>query len=115
MAIRASDYIDKDSDTSVKIRFLGVASSASYTSETQVEGWKETISDISTVFNGSQLAHNSRQTLDLAGFLRRLKGMNGDHASDVKNTRRLIEQWRHNCIWTSLGHELIMEMSSTDL
>ncbi|KAG1805341.1 uncharacterized protein BJ212DRAFT_1486459 [Suillus subaureus] len=89
--------------------------SASHTSETQVEGWTETISDISTVFNNSPLAYCSHEILDLTGFLRKLKGMNGDHASDVKKTRRLIEQWKHESIRISLGHEAIIEMSSEDL
>jgi hypothetical protein len=117
MAIRAPDYAnDEDSDsTSVKIRFLGVASSASHTSETQVEAWKDNVSDISAVFNDSPLANGSHLALDLAGFLCKLKGMNGDHASDVKNTRRLIEQWKHESIRMSLGHEASIEMSSADL
>ncbi|KAG2136454.1 hypothetical protein DEU56DRAFT_756357 [Suillus clintonianus] len=116
MAIQASDYANgTDSGSSVKIRFLGVTSSASHTSETQVEGWTETISDISTVFNNSPLAHHSHEILDLAGFLHKLKGMNGDHASDVKKTRHLIEQWKHESIRISLGHEAIIEMSSEDL
>ncbi|KAG1807012.1 uncharacterized protein BJ212DRAFT_1485871 [Suillus subaureus] len=116
MVIQASDYANgTDLGSSVKIRFLGVTSSASHTSETQVEGWTETISDISTVFNNSPLAYHSHEILDLAGFLCKLKGMNGDHTSDIKKTRCLIKQWKHESIHISLGHKAIIEMSSEDL
>lgn len=116
MAIQASDYANgTDSGLSVKIRFLGVTSSASHTSETQVEGWTETISDISTVFNNSPLAYRSHEILNFTGFLHKLKGMNSNHANDVKKTRYLIEQWKHESIFIFLGYEAIIEMSSEDL
>ncbi|KAG2052783.1 hypothetical protein BDR06DRAFT_1009156 [Suillus hirtellus] len=117
MAICALDYAnDEDSDSKlIKICFLGVASSTSYTSETQVKAWKETISNISAVFNDSPLAHSSHLALNLAGFLCRLKGMDGNHTSDVKKTQHLIEQWKYESIYMSLGYEAMIEMSSADL
>ncbi|KAG2336734.1 hypothetical protein BDR05DRAFT_1005618 [Suillus weaverae] len=59
MAIRASDYTNgtDSAGSSVKIRSLGVASSASHASEIQVEGY------ISPVFKDDPLACRSQEIL----------------------------------------------------
>ncbi|KAG2337689.1 hypothetical protein BDR05DRAFT_1004857 [Suillus weaverae] len=91
-------------------RVISVSSSINHTSETQISGWKEEISHLSSTFSQSPFAKCSGLSLDIDSFLKKLKGMHTDHASDQKKTCRLWKEWKHRVICASYGFEHIEKM-----
>ncbi|KAJ7702656.1 hypothetical protein B0H17DRAFT_1237139 [Mycena rosella] len=73
---------------------LGISSTVDHTSETQVQNWKSKITALSEIFNRCLLAERSAFSFEVSHFLRPLKGMNGDHASDQKKTVHLMLEWK---------------------
>ncbi|PCH43335.1 hypothetical protein WOLCODRAFT_90250 [Wolfiporia cocos MD-104 SS10] len=67
-----------------KMCLIGVDTSVDHTSETQVAGWKQRMSNLSEICAISPLAQHSQQTFNADNFVLKLKGMNGDHAEDQK-------------------------------
>lgn len=91
--VPAENYTD---DNSMKhrhvTRTLGVHSAPNHTSETQVKGWKEVLSEIIEIFMNSPLAKSACLQLSLKQFYQKLKGMNSDHAEDQNKAFRLFEK-----------------------
>ncbi|EIW76785.1 hypothetical protein CONPUDRAFT_21718, partial [Coniophora puteana RWD-64-598 SS2] len=109
IAVQAPTYSDAEksgsqTESQWKIRVVSIKPSLSHTSEAQVAGWKDEISEITALFNESPLARRLHLSLDLNEFLLKLKGMNTDHASDQKKTYRLWQQWKEKTIRTSYGY-----------
>jgi len=94
-----------------QVWLLGVMASVDHTSETQVMGWQDQVRTISQTFNNSPLAQQGSITFEPLDFAHKLKGMNGDHASDQKKTVQLMAEWKEKSIHTSLGfnHILLMD------
>ncbi|KAG1736449.1 uncharacterized protein EDB91DRAFT_1250070 [Suillus paluster] len=67
------------------------------------------------MFSQSPLAKWSGLSLDIDGFLKKLKGMHTDHASDQKKIYRLWKEWKHHVICASYGFEHIKKMKSEAL
>lgn len=97
------------------IRMLDVSSSVDHTSETQFEGWKQSFSDLVELYNASPLARRLLSTLSLPELAKKIKGMNGDHASDQKKTFNLIGAWKHTLTVQDLGEQRMATKSQSEL
>lgn len=94
-----------------KTRILAIDSTVDHTSETQVDGIKSHLAEVSEVYNQSPLSKRSGLMFDIPSFLERLKGMNGDHANDQKKTVRLVREWKDSVYRMRLGYDAILEMT----
>ncbi|KAH7917274.1 hypothetical protein BV22DRAFT_1135542 [Leucogyrophana mollusca] len=109
--LKARSYGQGDSASHKRCaRVVSVASSANHTHESQIEGWKEEISHLSSTFSQSPLAQRTELSLDVNEFLIKLKGMHSDHASNQKKTYRLWQEWKHRVICASYGFDRIEKM-----
>ncbi|KAJ7694769.1 hypothetical protein B0H17DRAFT_1008998 [Mycena rosella] len=96
-------------------RMLGISSTVDHTSETQVQSWKSKITALSEIFNRCPLAERSAFSFEVSHFLRLLKGMNGDHASDQKKTVRLMLEWKELVTRMMLGRDEIHAMEASEV
>jgi hypothetical protein len=63
-------------------------------------------------FSRSTFVKRLGMTLDVNYFLLKLKGMHLDLASNQKKTYRLLQEWKHQVIYTSYRFEQIEKMKS---
>ncbi|KAG2738962.1 hypothetical protein P692DRAFT_20757827, partial [Suillus brevipes Sb2] len=82
------------SDAPKKARLISVASAISHTSESQVDGWRNEITNLADTFSHSPLAKRFGMSLDVDEFVKKLKGMHTDHANDQKKTYRIWQEWK---------------------
>lgn len=118
LALRAEKYTGlkapEDSHNAIpKVQLLGVDAAVDHTSETQVNGWKQKMEEISEVYNGSPLARRTHATLKPDDLVLKLHGMNGDHAEDQKKTFRLMGEWKDKATYQSLGEQELLSMLET--
>ncbi|KAI0066539.1 hypothetical protein BV25DRAFT_1868215 [Artomyces pyxidatus] len=95
------------------LRFLGIHSAVDHTSESQLNGWKQSFMDICALYNSSPLGKCT--PLDLAHVAARLKGLMSDHAEDQKKLFRLLEEWKIRIDRVSRGEEAVLAMSPPEL
>ncbi len=94
---------------------FAISSTVSHHSETQVQSWKKHISDICTLFSCCPISKRTQITFNVPDFLRMLKGMHGDHASDQKKTVKLMLAWKTEAIRTQLGWDHFETLSAAQL
>ncbi|KAJ3012717.1 hypothetical protein NUW54_g1789 [Trametes sanguinea] len=90
-----------------KNRTLGVASSVDHTSETQLQGWQQTLHGLVQAYNQSPLAQRDGGALALEDCITKLAGMSGDHASDQLKTHGLVRNWKREMTYLVLGRDRI--------
>ncbi|KAJ7154373.1 hypothetical protein C8R43DRAFT_1126450 [Mycena crocata] len=98
-----------------KNRVLGITSTVDHTSEGQVENWKSHLAKISDIFKRSPLGRRSRFSFEISDFLRLLRGMFGDHASDQKKTVRLMLAWKEEVARILLGWDEISASEASEI
>jgi hypothetical protein len=105
-------------DNSAKLKHvtctLDVHSAPNYTSETQVNGWKEVLLEIVEIFMNSPLAKSAHLQFSLKQFYEKLKGMNSDHAEDQKTAFRLLAQLKRDVAIEALGAKRITEIHTNE-
>lgn len=104
-----TSYTDMTAPTERVVRSVGVHASVNHTSEVQLKGWQDAFEDIIELFNRSPLARRGQLSLNLVLILRKLCGMNSDHAEDQKKLARLVEQWKKATILEDLGSEYLLK------
>ncbi|KAJ7213194.1 hypothetical protein GGX14DRAFT_519404 [Mycena pura] len=111
LAARAPDYANGNVDTTPKsipkVRFLGVEKTIDHTSAESVRGWNTRITEFIDVFNRSPLAKRLLRKLSVRDFLKILKGMNGDHASNEKSTAKRMQDLKHEASIEELGEQVL--------
>ncbi|KAF7970056.1 hypothetical protein HWV62_25298 [Athelia sp. TMB] len=90
-----------------KNRLFGVHSSISKSAEQEFADWKKEIGEIVTIFTESPFAKRHGLTFDIKEFVRKLRGMMGDHASPVIKTAGLWETFRKSIIYGDLGSKVL--------
>ena len=73
-------------------RFAGILHEVNHSSETQLDGWKEMITHMYSIYNEC-----FGNTTDWREFLERAKGMLTDHAEDQKKLVHLFMAWKQAC------------------
>ena len=81
--------------------FLGIQSAINHTSESQLQGWKETLLDLYTTYNASP--QGAEKPASLMEFTARMTGLNTDHAEDQKKLFCLMREWKLSCDWEVRG------------
>lgn len=100
---------------SPQIFFLGVDPATDHSSATQYEGWKETIAQLSAIYSQSPIAKRTGAFLSEADVALKLKGTNGDHASDQKKKHSMLFDWKMDQTHQALGSKILAEMSQSQL
>ncbi|KAI0051072.1 hypothetical protein FA95DRAFT_1486152 [Auriscalpium vulgare] len=72
VALKVASYGDPSATRSHKIRLLGVDSSVDHSSETQLQGWKDKVLDMSSTFSESPLAKRLETQLRPDDFARKV-------------------------------------------
>ncbi|KAK0235259.1 hypothetical protein EDD85DRAFT_954809 [Armillaria nabsnona] len=111
----APNYDNPSHPSAPSTRLFAISSTVSHHSKTQVQCWKKYISDICTLFSCCPISKRTQITFNIPDFLRMLKGMHGDHASDQKKTVKLMLAWKTEVIRTQLGWEHFETLSAAQL
>ncbi|RPD58133.1 hypothetical protein L226DRAFT_467446 [Lentinus tigrinus ALCF2SS1-7] len=74
-------------------RFVGIESAPNHTSEQQLVGWEDIITEFYDAYNSSPRGRHRH--LDPRDFIRSLVRMMTDHAEDQKKLQRLMAAWKH--------------------
>ncbi|KAJ7318853.1 hypothetical protein DFH08DRAFT_714525, partial [Mycena albidolilacea] len=119
LATRVPDYmvgkIDVDPQSTPKVRFLGVEKTIDHTSTESIRGWQTRVEEFCDLFNRSPLAQRLARKYSVRDFLRILKGMNGDHASNEKSTAKGIQNLKHEEAINELGEQALAGKAYMDL
>ena len=75
--------------------FLGVAPEVNHTTNTQLEGWKQTFSHLCDDFNRSHLGRIV--PADPTKLWAMVKGYLSDHSSDQKKLSAMLEEYWQEC------------------
>ncbi|KAF8160013.1 hypothetical protein B0H34DRAFT_797195 [Crassisporium funariophilum] len=113
IAVRVVDYTKPNALPEWKSRSLGIGTSTNHTSQTQVDGLRKRLEEISQVFNGSPLAKREGLTFKIDDFAYKLIGTSGDHAADQKKSHTIMKEWKLDVILQRLGEEALFAMSVT--
>ncbi|KAJ7673461.1 hypothetical protein B0H17DRAFT_1208410 [Mycena rosella] len=97
------------------MRLFSLTSTVSHTSSAQLENIKSQISAISELYKRSPLGRHSQLNFEISDFLRLLKGMNGDHAADVKKTVRLVQAWKDEVCRIMIGYDEFQKLEPDEL
>ncbi|KAJ6611155.1 hypothetical protein B0H10DRAFT_2437682 [Mycena sp. CBHHK59/15] len=97
-------------DGTHKMRILSITSTVDHSSETQKQNWQTQITGVSEIFKKSPLGRRSALNFEVSDFLRLLKGMNGDHAADMKKTVRMMHEWKVESSRIMLGWDKIQKL-----
>lgn len=104
-----------DPKSTPRVRLAGVEATLDHSSEQSVIGWQHRIQQNTDIFNRSPLAERLQIKFTICQFLRILKGMNGDHASNEKSTARGMENLKRDETIQELGEEALSGKSFMDL
>ncbi|KAJ7681294.1 hypothetical protein B0H17DRAFT_867112, partial [Mycena rosella] len=110
-----SGFLMINKGPSHKMRLLSLTSTVSHTSETQLDNIKTQISLLSDLYKRSPLGRRSTLNFEISDFLRLLKGMNGDHAADMKKTVRMVKEWKYKVCKILLGYDEFQKMDWTEI
>ncbi|THH04966.1 hypothetical protein EW146_g10032 [Bondarzewia mesenterica] len=103
------------SDSTPVSRTLGVHSSINHTSETQLDGWKDSFTDIYETYNEWKTAVGAKSSLTLADLLAKFKGMLSDHAADQKKLFALLVNLKKLVDLEQRGQEALFDMAPSKL
>lgn len=67
------------------------------------------------MYNDSPLAKRLGVQVCLRDFAKKLKGMNGDHASNEKSTAKAMQSWKRDQILDEMGEDRMLEMEADEL
>ncbi|KAJ7577159.1 hypothetical protein C8J56DRAFT_899251 [Mycena floridula] len=109
LAPKLSDDYD-GSGPSWKERTLGVGLFVNHSSETQLQGLKSRLAEISQTFKSSPLAKREQVSFVPDDFAFKLFGANGDHAADQKKNSRMLESWKTMVVDRKMGEEALLDM-----
>ncbi|KAH7917630.1 hypothetical protein BV22DRAFT_1026042 [Leucogyrophana mollusca] len=113
IALKVPSY--SDGTPKIVNRLLGVESAKNHTSETQLEGLKKVVDDMSNLYEASPLSKRHGNVLTPLTFTRKAKGMSGDHSADQKKLFTLFLGWKHDNLLVELGEDAIVEPRLADL
>ncbi|KDQ12824.1 hypothetical protein BOTBODRAFT_176235 [Botryobasidium botryosum FD-172 SS1] len=85
-------------------RFFGITQAANHQSDTQLQGWVDTVQEIHDTYNGSPGLGKSKPR-DWRVFTQMVKGISTDHAHDQKRLFRLFGDLKLNYEAELLGEE----------
>ena len=88
---------------------LGVHATHSHASDVQLETIKTRLTDVADTANAGPGA-----TISASGMIKKLRGMNSDHANDQKKLAQLLYNWKLDSWLVSLGHGAILEYSQSE-
>lgn len=95
--------------------YLGVESTTSHTSETQVSTLKDSIHDICDITARAPKCAVSPETpLKAADVARKLYGANGDHVKDQLKVAHLEKQWKIDSWIDYLGDQALLNLGTPD-
>lgn len=98
-----------------QIYFVGVEATTDHTSATQLKGWLAVIAHISATFSNSPFAARRQLALSDAVFALKLRGTNGDHASDQKKKHSMLFEWKMQMTQIVLGSSVLSQISQAQL
>lgn len=96
-------------------RLLGVHSAFDHKSESQVAGLMTILTRLAERFSQSPLAMRGKASVRVEDILRKMKGMNSDHAEDQKKAFELLRGLKLDMAYETLGAEILLEMELDDL
>ena len=111
----APSYSDDNSNEKHQSRLLGIFSMADHTSQSQVDGLINYLTQIGERFKSSPFAQHGKVTLLVDQFLEKLRGMNSDHAEDQKKVFALLKQLKEELAYETLGAEKLADMEPGNL
>ncbi|KAG2126403.1 hypothetical protein BD769DRAFT_1668415 [Suillus cothurnatus] len=89
-----SHHITYTADDSTGVtRFAGVQHEVNHTSKTQLQGWKDVIHEMCTMYNECMVGATAGVT-DPRELVTKVKGMLTDHAEDQKKLIHLFREWK---------------------
>ncbi|KAJ7895747.1 hypothetical protein B0H13DRAFT_1624250 [Mycena leptocephala] len=119
ITMRAPDYksgsLEIDRNSTPKVRFLGVEKTLDHTSAESIKGWNEHVRECIQLFNDSPLAARLQKKYTFREFLKILKGMHGDHASNEKSTAKGYQTLKLEDTIRELGEQALAGKSVMDL
>ncbi|KDQ25108.1 hypothetical protein PLEOSDRAFT_1078957 [Pleurotus ostreatus PC15] len=117
VAMRTPSYASPSTgpDRTLKVRTLGVFSTVDHSSNASVSGWQQRLRGIEDVFSRSPLAKHTTIHFSLRDFAKKLRGMNGDHATVEKCTAAAMEQWKRAEVMAELGETVCLEKDLAEL
>lgn len=120
LAYRVPDYesgdpMAVDHHSVPRVRFAGVQATLDHSSEGSVKSWVEHIKDFKDSYERSPLAKRTMGKFTIREFLKKCKGMNGDHAASEKSTAKGIEQMKKEEALKSLGETSLLEMNLVEM
>ena len=86
--------------------FLGVNPEVNHTTNTQFNGWKQTIQDLCKTYNESPIGN--AVPADPTKLWEKLRGFLSDHASDQKKLSGMLEKFRQECDRELRGEAVIV-------
>ncbi|KAJ3747077.1 hypothetical protein DFH05DRAFT_1457516 [Lentinula detonsa] len=87
--------------------FLGLKMAVNHTSETQFDGWIETVEDIFHLLYESGMCSED----DAHVFWNLVTGFHSDHAEDQKKLFRLLKDWKEICCIESMGKRTVKQLN----
>jgi len=119
IAMRVPDYksgsLHVDPISKPKNRLLCVDSTVEHTAVAAVDGFVSRVEEAMDYFNRSLQATLLKINLRARVFLRKLKGMNGDHASKEKSAARGLNNRKQESAITELGEDALGVMGVPQL
>ncbi|KAI0054449.1 hypothetical protein BV25DRAFT_1888666 [Artomyces pyxidatus] len=98
-----------------QVRLISVTTTVNHTSETQLEGIKESLEAVRKAFADSPLAKRNAITLEAEEIMRKWSGLNTDHAADQQKLYRLACLWKAECMEVELGQVSLIERPTDEL
>ncbi|KAI0056411.1 hypothetical protein BV25DRAFT_1814075, partial [Artomyces pyxidatus] len=98
-----------------QIQLLSVQTTINHTSESQLEGIKESLEAVRKAYMDSPLAKRLATTLEAEDIMRRWTGLNTDHAADQQKLYRLACLWKAECMQVELGTTSLIERPTDEL
>ncbi|KAF8149950.1 hypothetical protein B0H34DRAFT_667267 [Crassisporium funariophilum] len=119
IAMRVPDYHStnlKVNPSSIpKIRLLGVDCTVEHSADASPEGFTNAVRDTLDIFDRSPAARRLERKVTIREFFRKLKGMNGDHASKEKSCAKGMQNQKQAAALEELGEETLVEKTTYEL
>jgi hypothetical protein len=95
-------------------RTMGITTSVSHSSEEQLAGTKQRLTEIGTLFSNSPFAKEHGLKFVPDDFAYKLGGTSGDHAADQLKVHAMMTEWKAEVTERRLGEEAILDMHVGD-
>ncbi|KAI0063127.1 hypothetical protein BV25DRAFT_1802759 [Artomyces pyxidatus] len=115
IALLAPSYEDPSAPHTHKLRLVSVRTTVNHTSESQLEGIKESLEAVRKAYADSPLAKRTQISLEADEVMLRWRGLNTDHAADQQKLYRLACLWKAECLHAQLGQVKIISQPSDAL